>query len=108
GAGDVLLPEQLLATFSENIQTTIPTDLILNEAAADAFTELLLGLGNLFTADGFDPETAGTPGATGDFTATLTNILLVPGVQFQVAEIPEPTSVLVWGIISVAGVGIAR
>jgi hypothetical protein len=101
GVGDVVLPEQLLATFSENVVTdggNLVTD--LDTAAADALVQTLLGVGpNAFTNGGYTPDNI----VSGDFASNLTNILLVPGVRFEQEVVPEPASMAIWASFAAVG-----
>jgi hypothetical protein len=126
GPLDTVLAEGIFATLAQTLvldyrfgvggdnDLTGAELVILNELAAfggltllsDLTSRFATGVGPGLDADTFDVAFAGSTNLTGDFAASLESTAFYPGQQVLQA-IPEPASLLVWGL-GAALVGIAR
>ena len=98
--GDPVYPEQLLMDIGETIQTptgALPTEYQASVATLDALA-MLLGLSQFSSYGTFNPQ---NPNASYDYAAAF-NGRLIPGVPLQ-TEVPEPASLVVWMMVSTAG-----
>jgi hypothetical protein len=109
GAASAISPEQLLLDIGETIQVpqgALPSEYQASVAALDALA-MLLGLSSFSSYGAFNPL---DPSSSYDYAAAF-NGRLIPGMQQEpplVFDVPEPASLLVWGTMMIAGLGVFK